>query len=254
MGEFPRRRLGNGDETGDDVTGDGGGPSLPRLQVKSLPSVHAPEGGDGKEQQSAPFLGPPDLHLLAPKCHPSSSPLPATPRRAAAPGTAPAAGAWRHWAAAGRAQGTARGIGQRTCPGDSAWAWRLRRCTAPPPRHPSRPRPRAPRPRPAPRRPVSEPGPHCSREKTLQPGQPRAQLVPRVLSWPVLQPCPLTLRPRELVPTPFLPCLLRSLLQPALVTPATPSPTPQLLSLSQDVKCFFMDSLHSCRTTREGPA
>lgn len=121
------------------------------------------------------------------------------------------------------AQGTARGLGQRTRPGDSAGAWRQRRCTAPPPRHPSRQPPRAPRPRPAPRRPVSKPGPHCSREKTLQPGQPRAQLVPRVLSWPVLQPCPLTLRHRELVPTPFLPCPLRSLLHPALVTPATPN-------------------------------
>lgn len=158
MGEFPRRRLGNGEQTGDDVTGDGGGPSFPRLQVKSLPSVHAPEGGDGKGQQSAPFLGPPDLHLLVPKCHPSSSPLPGTPRRAAAPSTAPAAVAWRHWEAARRARrgqrgGSGSGLAQGTAPGLGGCGGARPRLPATPlASRPARPAPGPPRAAPCPSR------------------------------------------------------------------------------------------------------
>lgn len=98
--------------------------------------------GRDSSQRPGPSLSPPDFHLLALKCHPSSAPLPATPHRAAAPSTAPAAGAWRHspvglargpWGSgSGRAQGTAPGLLQRRRP-------------ALPPCAPANPQPRHPR-------------------------------------------------------------------------------------------------------------
>lgn len=56
----------------------------------TLSTSHAAQGRGREGIIATPGLS----HLLVPKCHPSSVHPPATPRRGAAPSTAPTAGAW----------------------------------------------------------------------------------------------------------------------------------------------------------------
>lgn len=65
--------------------------------------------GEAPQPRPAPLPAAP--HLLALKCHPSSTPLPATPCGGAAPSTAPGAGAWRGQSSAS-AEGAPRARGQ----------------------------------------------------------------------------------------------------------------------------------------------
>lgn len=150
--------------------------SRPAPGPGSLSSSHAPQ-----ERWEAPQPAPGALHLRAPKGHPGSAPLPRTARRAAAPGTAPAAGAWRadRLPSAGRAAncGTAgaRGTSPPGCPapftpGAPPPGPSLHRAH-PPPAYPQPSLPLPGRRRPCPTsRPCSLPG--CARRPPAVPSRP----------------------------------------------------------------------------------
>lgn len=191
-GEAPSQKVGERRRKGDNVPGYGVVPPFvaSRTRPRSLSSGHAPKGGSGKRQQPAPgsSLGPPDFHLLALKCHPSSAPLPATPHRAAAPSTAPAARAWRH-SPVGLARGP-WGAGSRRAQGTDSCSGGARPCLpAPRPTLSPATARHAPGPPSASRGP-SRRRPLCSREETLPTRQQRAQLAPRVPSPSAFSPAP----------------------------------------------------------------
>lgn len=174
---------------------------LPGLVQGSCPVATRPKEAVGRDnsQRPGPSLGPSDFHLLAPKCHPSSAPLPATPHRAAAPSTAPAAGAWRY-SPVGLARGP-WGAGSRHAQGTDSCSGGARPCL-PAPRPTLSPATRAPRPRPAQRL----PGSLQAASPLLQGGDPADPPAARTAcpKGPLLvrlQPGPLTLGPRELTPT-----------------------------------------------------
>lgn len=149
----------------------------PGLVEGACPAATRPKEAVGRDNSQRPgaSLGLPDFHLLAPTCHPSSAPLPATPHRAAAPSTAPAAGAWQHspWDLCGELRGDPAEDAPRGQRSDCGC--RGARPSLPAPQPTLSPATRAPRPRPAPRL----PGPSrlCSREETLQAGQQQARLA-----------------------------------------------------------------------------
>lgn len=88
MGKLPRKSLEKGMVQTE--VDDASLPCIPRVSSR-LSRSRTAQGDRGKGQSR----GLPQLsYLLAPRRHPSSEPLPGTPRRGAAPGTIPAVGAW----------------------------------------------------------------------------------------------------------------------------------------------------------------